>query len=175
LTPSQVEGFKTLFSPNFSPGLVHTGGPVSPENFSKRLSSQELTSLNVPTPKIAASAKLNATNANTLRGWLNENASSSIPGWVSTVIGIVVPAAWVGISADVAIQLINGSGDAGRITLANIAGTVSENGFVGVIHRVVSKSDGKQAYVWNYTYTANLNGTPTTFLLGVCSADVVHS
>ncbi|MER9695148.1 hypothetical protein NKJ16_24840 [Mesorhizobium sp. M0179] len=173
LTDSQVEGFKTFFDPDFNPSLTHTGGAIAPENMSKVLSAAALKKIEVAEPVVAASTKLDDAGAKNLQGWLNANAGESIPGWFSTTLGIVAPAAWMGLAADVAIQLINSSGDAGRIKLANIAGTVSKGGFVGVLHRVAKDAQGKRSYIWNYAYTAELNGQKITFLLAVCSADVV--
>lgn len=173
LKSSQVEGFETLFEPDFSPSLSHTGGSVAPENMAKMLSAVELVKLEVKSPIVAAEVKLNVANARTLKGWLNDNAAESVPGWFSTTLGIVAPNAWIGLAADVAVQLVNGAGDAGRIKLANIAGTVSEGGFVGVVHRVVNSAGGKRSYIWNYMYTAELNGKKIVFLLGGCEADVV--
>ncbi|WP_434118759.1 hypothetical protein [Sinorhizobium meliloti] len=173
LKSSQVEGFKTFFDPDFSPSLSHMGGAVAPENMSKVVSAAELKNLEVEKPAVAASAKLDSSGAKSLQDWLNANANDTIPGWFSTTLGIVSPAAWIGLAADVAIQLINVAGDAGRIKLANIAGTVSEGGFVGVVHRIATRDRGGRSYIWNYVYTAELNGKKITFLLAVCSADVV--
>lgn len=97
----------------------------------------------------------------------------SVPGWFSTAIGAFVPAAWVGVTADVMVQLVNKSGDAGRLSLANLAGTVGSGGNVAVVERVGKDKGGTQKFIWAYSHTANLNGKPTTSLLYACSADVV--
>jgi hypothetical protein len=104
---------------------------------------------------------------------LNENASATVPGWVSTVTGIVVPQAWVGLGADVFLQLMNSNGDAGRLKVANLAGTVSKGGSVGVMERIADDSSAKPKFLWSYVYQANLNGQLITTPLTICSADVV--
>ena len=116
---------------------------------------------------------LSAEHGTLLKGWLNANASESVPGWVSTAIGAVVPQAWVGLTADVFLQLVNNSGDAGRLQVANLAGTVSQGGTVAVLEQVAKNAAGARKFLWTYVYEANLNGKLITTPLKICSADVV--
>lgn len=174
LTEIQMRGFDTLFKPAYSPALSQMGPTVANGNFSKKLTGAQLTSLTVDKPQVAASATLGQAEAKFLKDALNANAQSSVPGWISTFIGAFIPQAWVGVTADVMIQLINGSGDAGRLSLANIAGTVAVGGNVSVVQRVAKDNNGAQKFIWAYSHTANLNGKPTTVLLHACAADVVR-
>jgi hypothetical protein len=171
LTDAQQQGFQALFTPAFSPGLILIGSPVTPANMYKQLSPEDLQSLSAAQPTTAVQISLNDQQALDLRGWLNDDATSQIPGWVSTAIGVLVPEAWVGLSADVFIQLVNGSGDNGRLTAANIAGTVSAGGTVGVIEQV-SQLNGTNRFVWAYVYVATLNGKVISMPLAACSADI---
>jgi hypothetical protein len=171
LTDAQQQGFMALFDPPFSPGLVLIGSPVSPDNMFKQLSPTDLQNLSAAQPTTAVEVTLNDQQASDLKGWLNDDATSQIPGWVSTAIGVLVPQAWVGLSADVFIQLVNGSGDNGRLTAANIAGTVSAGGTVGVIEQV-SQVNGTNKFVWAYVYVATLNGKIISMPLATCSADI---
>lgn len=173
LTEPQQQGFGEMFSPAYSAKLVHVGGAIAPKNMSKKLTSDEVKRLKVPGPIVVARYSLSADRAKLLKSWLNENASATLPSWISTTAGIVAPQAWVGLTADVFIQLINGAGDAGRLQVANIAGTVSEGGLVGVTEQVASDSSGKNKFLWTYIYQASLNGRLLTTPLTVCSADVV--
>lgn len=173
LTEAQQEGFKALFSPAYSPSLTHTGGAVTPANMAKSLSAADVNKLSAAKPLVVKNGTLTAARAALLKGWLNENASASVPGWVSTAIGAVVPEAWVGLSADVFLQLVNNAGDAGRQKVANLAGTVSEGGTVAVLEQVAKNAAGKQKFLWTYVYEANLNGKLLNTPLKICSADVV--
>lgn len=173
LTQPQLEGLKTFFSPEFTPALKHTGGRVADlGNYYKVVSSSTYSSLANDEPQIAAEATLDSTKAGHLKRYLNENASREVPGFIATALSIFVPAAWVGISADVGIQIMNSSGSAGRAKLANIAGTVSAGGKVGVIHRITKGNNGKDYYLWNYVYSGTLNGKNFMFVLESCAADV---
>jgi hypothetical protein len=171
LTSPQQEGFKALFAPPYSPGLVLIGSPVTPDNMFKQMSPTDLQNLSAPQPTTAVQVTLNDQQASDLKGWLNDDAINQIPGWASTAIGVLVPEAWVGLSADVFIQLVNGSGDNGRLSAANIAGTVSAGGTVGVIEQV-SQLNGTSKFVWAYVYVATLNGKVISMPLTACSADV---
>jgi hypothetical protein len=173
LSDAQASGFDFFFSPAYSPGLRHVGGRVEPKNMKKLVTRIELARLTVANALVSASATLTDAQARVLKGWLNERAQESVPGWLSTAIGIVAPAAWIGVSADVLLQLVNQSGDAGRITLANIAGTVSAGGEVAILHRIVSDTGAATAYVWIYTYAATLNNRRQVFVLRTCAADTV--
>lgn len=175
LTESQQRGFEAMFTPPYSASLSHLGGAVTPANMAKRLGSADLNRLYVKKPVVANRAKLSEQNAQTLQTWLNANASATVPGWVSTTVGIVVPEAWVGRAADVFVQLMNGAGDAGRLKVANIAGTVSQGGWVGVTEQVANDAAGKRKFTWSYVYQANLNGRLITTPLIMCSSDVVAS
>jgi hypothetical protein len=138
----------------------------------KPLSVADAKRLASATPTLAAQYSLTEVNAGVLKGWLNGNASATIPGWVTTVVGIGVPEAWMGLGFDALIQVLNGNGDAGRIKAANIAGTVSAGGLVAVTEQVVKDSKGDQEFVWVYIYQATLNGRKLTMPLSVCSAKV---
>lgn len=151
-------------------------GPlVKPEHFAKKVTKQQIATLEVAKPLIAATATLGENGAKFLKDALNDNAQSSVPGWFSTVIGAVIPVAWIGSTADVMVQLLNSSGDAGRISLANLAGTVGNGGNVAVVHRIGKDAAGGRKYIWTYSYTANINGKPTTTLLYTCAADVIET
>lgn len=121
-------------------------------------------------PTIAASAKLSAERAGYLKDWLNKNAGEGVPGWFSTGVGLVVPQAWVGLAADAFLQIVNKSGDAGRLQAANVAGTVSQGGMIGVGEQL--SKDGK--FVYSYLYQARLNGKLITVPLRTCVADVIR-
>lgn len=173
LSSSQTEGFKAMFNPPYSSGLSHIGGAVTPENMSKILSKEDLKSLEDKTPKVAATNTLSGSSAKLLQDWLNENAAESVPGWISTVVGISVPVAWVGLTADVFLQLINAKGDSGRIKLANIAGTVSPGGNVGVLEQVVINSSSVKKFISTYVYSYELNGSKLITPLVICASDVI--
>lgn len=173
LTDEQVRGLEVMFKPAYSPALTKIGSTVANGNFSKRLTPAQVTSLTVDKPLVAATSVLNASQATFLKNALNDNATKSVPGWFSTFVGAFVPQAWVGITADVMIQLLNAQGDAGRLSLANIAGTVAPGGNVSVFERVSKDKSGAQKFIWAYSHTASLNGKPTTVLLFACAADVV--
>jgi hypothetical protein len=172
LTESQRRGFEAMFSPAYSPSLTHIGGAVTPANMAKSLTGADLKRLFVSKPLVVENAILSQQHATLLKGWLNANASATVPGWVSTTVGIIVPQAWVGLAADVFVQLINGAGDAGRQNVANMAGTVSEGGAVGVTEQVAVDSSGKRKFLWTYVYQANLNNKLLTSPLSICSSDV---
>lgn len=174
LLDAGVRGLEKIFEPPYDVALTHIGGAIVEANMSKKLTKDGITKLTVAAPRLAAEKKLTAANAKFLKDTLNDRAQDSVPGWVSTVLGAFAPVAWVGISADVAIQLINGKGDAGRLSLANVAGTVGVGGTVSVHERVASDAKGVRKYIWMYSHTAKLNDVPITTLLGVCSADVVE-
>ena len=171
LTDAQLSGFERLFTPAYSPSLSKEGVTITSGDFSKKISQAQLQRLAVEKPIVAISATLDDVGAGFLRKALNENAQSSVPSWLSTAVGAFVPIHWVGISADVMLQLINGSGDAGRLSLANLAGTVGPGGNVAVVERVGKDKNGVQKFIWAYSYTAVLNGRPTTALLYACAAD----
>jgi hypothetical protein len=173
LSDAQANGFNFFFSPAYSPGLRHIGGRVTPENMKKPLKREELDRLATPNASAAATTTLTATQARILKGWLNENAQETVPSWVSTAVGIAAPAAWIGLSADMLLQAIDSSGSAGRIALANIAGTVSEGGKVAILHRITSYREGRPSYVWLYAYSATLNNQRLLFVLRTCQSEVV--
>ena len=172
LTDAQRRGFEALFSPAYSPSLTHTGGAITTANMAKLLTSADMKRLSVSKPIVVKNSTLSQQHATLLKGWLNANASATVPGWVSTTVGVAVPQAWVGLAADVFVQLMNGAGDAGRLSLANLAGTVSQGGAVGVTEQVAVDSSGSPKFLWSYIYQANLNGKLITSPLSVCSADV---
>lgn len=174
LTDAQRAGFSAMFTPTYSPALTHIGGRVEPAHMSKKLDEPSLKRLKVKTPTVAANYTLTEARAKTLQGWLNDNATATLPGWVSTVIGIAAPAAWAGVSADVFLQLVNAQGDVGRLKVANIAGTVSAGGQVGVLEQVSPDKAGDLKFIYAYVYTYQLNGKQLTTPFTVCSADVVQ-
>jgi hypothetical protein len=173
LTDAQRAGFQTMFAPAYSPNLSHTGGAVAPANMSKKLSSTALKRLQTTEPVVAASHRLSASHATLLKGWLNDNAIATLPGWISTVIGVVAPAAWIGLAADVSLQLVNANGDTGRLKVANLAGTVSEGGEIGIFEQVAKDSQGKLKFLFTHVYVYELNGKRLMSPLSICSADVV--
>lgn len=173
LSDAQANGFDQLFSPSYSLALRHQGGAIAPENMKKVLSRVELERLSTTNATTTASSVLTRAQAGVLRSWLNANAQESVPGWFTTALGIVAPAAWLGLSADILAQLVNQSGDAGRLELANVAGTVSEGGEVAVLHRIISEPDATNTYVWIYAYAATLNGHRQVFVLRTCQAEAV--
>lgn len=143
--PDRIGFQERLFKPQYSPSLSHTGGAINDDNMSKRLSKADVKRLQTPKPVVTASGKLDAAAATWLRNTLNQHADFQVPGWFSTALGLAAPAAWVGVGADVMIQLINGSGSAGQVKLANLVGTVSEggswrrsNGWLGVLRAISS-------------------------------------
>ena len=103
LTEAQVQGFKELFKPPYSPSLAQIGPTVSPKNFSKKITQAQLQKLTLDKPLIVASSTLTKEEAKFLRRALNDNAQLFVPGWFSTVIGVFVPMAWIGVTADVMI------------------------------------------------------------------------
>jgi hypothetical protein len=172
LTSSQQEGFKALFSPSYSPSL-NIGDPTQPSTWKKVLIQDDLTRLKVDTPSVATTDTLSDQQASDLKGWLNDDASTTIPGWFSTVVTLAVPEAWVGLAADVFVQLVNAAGDNGRMTAANLAGTVTQGGVVGVTEQVANDSSGNLKFLWSYVYQAQINGHQVVSPLNVCSADAV--
>lgn len=164
--------FEGFFSPVYQRNLTLIGTPVGPDNMFKRLSAAEVKRLSNATPTVSRQAKLSAQNATRLRNWLNAKAGASVPGWTSTAFGVMVSSSWVGVLADVCVDLYNSSGDAGRIQLANLAGTVTSGGIVGLTEQVAKDSLGRQKYVWSHLYQASLNNRIITTPLSMCWADV---
>ncbi|OQW61759.1 MAG: hypothetical protein BVN28_06630 [Nitrospira sp. ST-bin4] len=174
LTEAQQAGFNAMFTPAYSPALTHIGGRVEPANMSKKLDEPTLKRLKVKEPTVAAKYTLTEPRAKTLQGWLNDNATTTLPGWVSTAIGIAAPSAWAGVSADVFLQLVNAQGEVGRLKVANIAGTVSAGGHVGVLEQVSPDKAEKLKFIYAYVYSYQLNGKQLTTPLTICSADVAQ-
>ena len=87
LTSSQQEGFKALFSPSYSPSL-NIGDPNQSSTWKKILSHDDLTRLKVDMPGVAMTETLSGQQAGDLKGWLNDDASTTIPGWFSTVVTV---------------------------------------------------------------------------------------
>jgi hypothetical protein len=172
LTDAQRSGFEHMFPNPYFPSLVLLSGPVAQGNMAKELMPDDLKRLSNAKPTVVRSVRLSAQHAILLKGWLNDNASATIPGWLSTSLGVLVPEAWVGLSADVFIQVLNGSGDAGRLTVANLAGTVSQGGIVGVTEQVTKDKSGTIKFVWTYVYQASLNQKIIEAPLSVCLSDV---
>ena len=168
----QRDGFVKLFPSDYSPSLTNVGRATAPDHV-KRLTPSDAKRLSASTPTVVTRAKLSLAHPNMLKSWLNENATDSIPGWFATALGVLVPSAWVGLTADASIQLMNASGDAGRMKLANLAGTVSEGGTVAVTEQVAKDAKGSLKFLWSYVYQANLNGKLITTRLRICSADAV--
>lgn len=173
LSEPQREGFSRMFSPPYSPKLFHVGGAVTEANMSKQLSQDRLKTLQAAAPTVVARYTLSDDRAILLKGWMNDNASATLPGWIATATTVVVPQAWVGLSADIFTQVINGAGDTGRLKVANLAGTVSKGGLVAIAEQVTKDSSGKLKFLWTYVYQANLNGQTITSPLTSCSADVI--
>jgi hypothetical protein len=120
-------------------------------------------------PKAISEATLSDGDAGTLKGWLNDNAGKTVPGWFSIALS---PTGWVGLAIDILIQIAEADGDAGRIDAANIAGTVSGGGKVAVVTSTGKDKDGKPKFLWILTYNAKLNGKSITFPMRSCNADV---
>ena len=158
-----------MFSPPYSLSLVSMGSG----NMVKRLNTSQLQILK-KSPVPVSTNTLSDTHATLLRKFLNENATDGVPGWISTAIGIAAPVAWVGIGADALSQAVNGSGDAGRLQVANLAGTVTQGGKVGVLEQVADDRSGRPKFMASYVYTAQINNSQVTTLLAICSADVVE-
>ena len=169
LTQAQRAGFEQMFSPPYSLSLVSMGSG----NMVKRLNTSQLQILK-KSPVPVSTNTLSDTHATLLRKFLNENATDGVPGWISTAIGIAAPVAWVGIGADALSQAVNGSGDAGRLQVANLAGTVTQGGKVGVLEQVADDRSGRPKFMASYVYTAQINNSQVTTLLAICSADVVE-
>lgn len=171
---TQLRGFENMFSPPYSPSLRFDDG--ASEGI-KHLSQFELDQLSDTKPTVVKRAALSKQHAELLKQWLNEDASATIPSWLSTVAGlgamVFVPPAWVGLAPDVFIQLINSSGDTGRQTLANLAGAVSEGGIIAITEQVAKTPSGSLKFEWIYLYQANLNGMTITTPLLTCSTDVI--
>ena len=165
LNENQAKGFDTFFSPTYAPSLSAIGV--------KRLSPDDMKRLSQRTPIVVQKVKLSDKNATDLKGWLNDNATTEVPGWVSTAVGIAAPSEWAaaGVTVDVLFQWINGAGGAGRQMAANIAGTVSQGGWVGMTEQVTKTDSGHSKFVWTYLYQATLNNKLVTTLLRACSAD----
>ena len=175
LSSSQDDAFPFFFNPKYTPSLNWLGGDVSKTNMVKRLTAADSKRLEVKTPVVVAQTTLNSAQAQRLRGWLNDNAGATVPGWTSTAVGLIVPQAWVGVAADVLMQLVNGSGDTGRLKLANLAGTVSAGGVVAVTEQVLPDKAGARKFVWSFLYQAKLNDKLVTTPLSVCVADTVNA
>lgn len=173
LTDAQRRGFEAMFSPPYSPSLSKVGQAVEPASMAKKLTAAEQQTLRSKGPAQVAARSLSVDNARSLKGWLNENAATEIPGWVSTAAGIVAPTAWVGLSADMFVQLVNAANGQSKLKTANVAGTVSEGGQVGVLEHVAVGSDGKPRFIWTYVYKYVLNGQSLSTPLSICSSDIV--
>lgn len=173
LTDSEVVRLDNMLNPAYGPNLSKSGSTVSSGDFSKRLTAEQLKLLRNDKLRVAASRTLDKSEAILLKNMLNAHASSSVPGWFPTIVGTFAPAAWMGITADVIIQLANGAKDAGRLLLANVAGTVAPGGEIAALERVGKDASGNEKFIWAYTYTAVLNGRPTASLLYACAADIV--
>ena len=173
LRQGQRIGFEHMFSPPYSMSLVNTG--VGSINMSKRLTVAQLQTMRAAAnSRVVAIQILTDTHAKLLRDWLNENATDSVPGWVSTGISIAPVVGWVGLSAEALSQLVNASGDAGRLRVANLAGTVTQGGQVGVLEHVAKDQSGRSKFIVSYIYRAQLNNRQVDTLLASCSADVVE-
>lgn len=113
---------------------------------------------------------LTAQQATNLAGWLNNHASSSIPGWLSTGLGLVNSV--MGLIADIAIQGISAANGDAQTSAGNLAGKVSEGGLVGVVPGATTVN-GKTKFIWSYIYKAELNGKSYVNVLYACQADVL--
>ena len=123
-------------------------------------------------PDISVSTKAKVQAEARRLNYIPNRAAQNLRLRKSGLIGVVVPQAWVGLTADVFIQLMNGAGDAGRQKVANLAGTVSPGGAVGVTEQVAPDRSGTRKFIWTYIYQANLNGKLLTSPLTICSADI---
>lgn len=172
LDQNQQQGFAKMFAPERNAGLSHMGGQLNLDNMSKVLTAADVKRLDRPQPVVLASNQLGAANAGVLVKWLDANAQSTVPGWVSTVAGFV-PSAWVGLTADVFLQTLDGAGEAGRLAAAKVAGRVTERGQVVALERVAKGTDGKQKYIFSFALSTDLDGKRVITPLHSCVADIV--
>jgi hypothetical protein len=173
LTAAQQQGFANGFTPPYSPSLSQVGPSGGAAHMSKRLTKAAVDKLSTGTPTVVARATLTNERAVILKEWLNANAEETVPSWASTVVGLTIPSAWVALTADVFFQLVNASGTAGRRTAANLAGTVSQGGLVGITEHVALTKSGERKFLWTFLYQAKLNEQIIITPLAICSADVV--
>lgn len=165
LSDAEVAGFKKFFSPTFSPPLKIVNGDLV-----KVMTSGEFETLANTSSVPLAKQMLTSKQADNLKEWLNNHASSSIPAWFSTVLGLAN--SLVGLIADLAVQWDNSvSGDA-QINAGNLAGRAVAGGVVGVVPGVAIVK-GDKAYVWSYLYKINIGGQDYVHLLYACRANVV--
>ena len=103
---------------------------------------------------------------------LNKNAGKSVPTWFSTAAGLAIPQAWIGLTIDVASNLIDTSGENKRIFAANVAGKVSRGGVIGIVEQTIKSGKKSGIFSWKYVYVAELNKQKQWILLHECKADI---
>ena len=168
---AHLADFQRFFTPEYSAKLIINGPRVDEGYQFKQLSKDDAARLEDKKPLLVAHETLKANQAAALKQWLNDN-TATVPGYIATATSILIPEAWFTVSIDIAIQLINGSGDR-RVLVANLAGTVSEGGKIAVTEQVVKDGSGKIKFVWAYLYEAKLNEKTVVTRLERCSADTI--
>ncbi len=130
--------------------------PSNSLNMFKELTAAELAKLKL-SARLMGETKLGTTNAATLVDSLNEVATSEIPGWVTVLGGIGAPTAWMGVTFDVLVQVLNGAGADKRIAASNLAGRVNEGTRLYAVQFVTT--DSTPTFGFSYLVSSNLNGT----------------
>lgn len=167
LLSSHVAGIKAMFAGKPGPDLKPYPGGTN--DLFKELSKVQLAKLKVM-PELAGETLLGETNAKSLIGYLKEVAGGEIPGWVTTVVGVSVPQAWMGVAFDVLVQVFNGLTADERTTAANLAGRVNDKSKLSAIRFVTA--DSTPRFVFAYILSANLNGTIYYHGLSATTADI---
>jgi hypothetical protein len=122
-------------------------------------------------PQLVDSRILGANNSDSLVKYLNEVADSEIPGWVSAVVGIGVPIAWMGIVFKSLVKLLNGLGADKRLKASNLAGRISPNSKLSAVQFVTSDVINPK-FGFSYILSANLDGTDYHYGLHTVIADI---
>lgn len=165
LNSNEIAGFNTFFSPVFSPSLTTVNGDQV-----KTMTAGEFFTLSNSSNAPLARRVLSSQQATNLAAWLNNHATSSIPAWLSTGLGVVNSA--MGLIADLALQWNSATTGDAQIAAANLAGTVTPGGLVGVVPGA-AVTNGQKKYVWSYMYMADINGQSYVHVLYACQADVL--
>lgn len=172
-TGTQVDEFAKFFSPAYYPPVKFD---ADSNQFFVALTPTERQALKEP--RLAASGKLTAEQATSLRGWLNENAEDPMPPLLTTLVGLANEL--VGIVVDVSAQWFTGSTSRARSRLSNIAGRVAATGTLEVYERVYEpKTQGPktgrpedQRFGSYYVYRSVVNGTDFTDILQLCTYEL---
>lgn len=165
LSDAEMAGFKTFFSPTFAPPLKVVNGDLV-----KVMTNGEFETLANTSGAPLAKQTLTAKQADNLKGWLNNHASSSIPAWFSTALGLANNL--VGLIADLAVQWSNYVSADAQTNAGNLAGRAVAGGVVGVVPGAAIVK-GEKTYVWSYLYKIDMGGQAYVHLLYACRANVV--